>query len=49
MTPAWLSEVAEERPLIRLVDDKQWLGGPRRRPQGSWPAGARPRLSVWCA
>jgi hypothetical protein len=25
MTPAWLSEVAEERPLIRLVDDEQWL------------------------
>jgi hypothetical protein len=23
MTPAWLSEVAEERPLIRLVDDEQ--------------------------
>lgn len=34
MTPTWLSEVAEERPLIRLVDDEQWLDRASAQPPG---------------
>jgi hypothetical protein len=49
MTPAWLSEVAEERPLIRLVDDEQWLDRALAQTPCAWPAGSRPRLSVWCS
>ena len=49
MTPAWLSEVAEERPLIRLADDEQWLDRASAQTPGAWPAGSRPRLSVWCS
>ena len=42
-----LSEEAGEQPLLCLVDDHQWLTGPRPRRWGSWRAGWRPTRSAW--
>lgn len=37
-----LTEVAEDEPLICLIDDAQWLDRVSTRPSPSWPAGCWP-------
>ena len=44
-----LSGVAEERPLVCLVDDAQWLDRPRRRRWRSLPAACWRSRSHWCS
>jgi hypothetical protein len=42
-----LAEVAEDRPLICVVDDAQWLDQASAKALGSWRVDTRPNRWLW--